>query len=171
MSWWARAVYGTLVWQERRRARRPASRRRRPPADPDDPGARAEHLETGRRGERLVYWYLRCHGYTVVARNRRPDAGAGELDLVGWDGPVLAFIEVKTRTGAETGPPETAVGAEQRNRIVNSARTYLRRLPSRDVSYRFDIASVSWHPRTGYEVRVVKDAFKDSGEGGRARRF
>ncbi|HUI41800.1 MAG TPA: YraN family protein [Terriglobia bacterium] len=172
MNWWARAVYGALVWQERRQARRAG---RRSPArvvesETAGGGRGTAHLETGRRGERLVYWYLRRNGYIVVARNRRPDAGAGELDLVGWDGPVLAFVEVKTRTTLAGGPPETTVGVEQRRRIMNSARTYLRRLPKRDVSYRFDIASVLWDPEAGYRVRLVKDAFRDAGNGPDGRR-
>jgi len=158
MSWMARLIYGALVWKERQRARhvqqagRPKSRQ----AAPED-----LHLQIGRRGETLAYWYLRRAGYTVVARNRRAGAGGGELDLVGWDGPVLAFVEVKTRTSEEAGPPETAVTAEQRRRIVKAARAYLSRLRRRDVNYRFDIASVAWDPQAGYRVRLVKDAFKD----------
>lgn len=160
MSWWARAVYGTLVWRERRDALRAKSR----DAAPFDSGKAARpdaHLETGRRGETLAYWHLRQAGYTVVARNRRPGAGEGELDIVAWDGPVLAFVEVKTRTSSDAGPPETAVLAKQRRRILQSAQTYLRRLRRRDVSYRFDIASVSWNPDVGFEVRLFKNAFRD----------
>jgi putative endonuclease len=158
MSWMARLIYGALVWKERQRARhvqragRPESRQ----AAPTD-----LHLQIGRRGETLAYWYLRRAGYTVVARNRRPGGRPGELDLVGWDGPVLAFVEVKTRTSQEAGPPETAVTAEQRRRIVKAARAYLSRIRRREVAYRFDIASVCWDPQAGFQVRLVKDAFKE----------
>jgi len=96
----------------------------------------------------------------MVARNRRPRQRSGELDLVGWDGPVLAFIEVKTRTGDEAGPPESAVSLRQQKRIVKSAQEYMKRLKPRPAGYRFDIASVLWNPAAGYQVRVVKDAFK-----------
>jgi len=160
MSWWARAVYGALVWRERRQARRAS--RERTSFQPCESGSLDNaHLATGRRGETLAYWYLRRAGYTVVARNRRPGARAGELDMVGWDGSVLAFVEVKTRTSSDAGPPELAVRADQRQRIIKAARRYLRRIPQRDVSYRFDIASVAWDPKAGYHVRLVKDAFKD----------
>ena len=153
MNWWAHAVYRVLVWRERR----DALRDRRPGLDRRD-----THLETGRRGERLVYWHLRQAGYTVVARNRRPRTREGELDIVAWDGPVLVFVEVKTRTSKEAGPPETAVLPKQRRRILQSAETYLRRLRRRDVSYRFDIASVSWSANNGFQVQVFKNAFRNS---------
>jgi putative endonuclease len=162
MSWWARMVYRTLVWRERREARRAEFRS----AEPESHGPRHvprpdAHIETGRRGERLVYWHLRQAGYTVVARNRRPGAGQGELDIVAWDGPVLAFVEVKTRSSADAGRPETTVLPKQRQRILHSPQSYLRRLGRRDISYRFDIASVFWTPAAGFQVRVFKNAFRD----------
>lgn len=160
MGWWARAVYDTLVWRERRDALR-AKLRGSAAFQPNQVARADAHLETGRRGERLAYWHLRQAGYTVVARNRRPGAREGELDLVAWDGPVLAFVEVKTRSSSDTGPPQTAVLPQQRRRILQSAQTYLRRLRQRDVSYRFDIASVSWNVDAGFEVRLFKNAFRD----------
>ena len=80
---------------------------------------------------------------------------------MGWDGPVLAFIEVKTRTSAQAGRPENAVSAEQQRRIARSALRQVRRNRRKDITYRFDIASVSWDPVAGYCVRLVKDAFRD----------
>ncbi len=160
MRWWAHAVYRTLVWRERRDALR-AKHRAAAGTGPQKTPRVDAHLETGRRGERLTYWYLRQAGYTVVARNRRPGTREGELDIVAWDGPVLAFVEVKTRTSSDAGPPETAVLPKQRRRILQSAQAYLHRLGRRDVSYRFDIASVSWTTDAGFEVRVFKNAFRD----------
>jgi putative endonuclease len=153
MSILADLMYQMLVWKERQRVRfashaRPAS------------ASEAEHLKTGARGETLVYWYLRQAGYTIVARNRRARSGAGELDLVGWDGPVLSFVEVKTRTTADGGPPEAAVSKAKQRRIARAASEYLHRLRRKPVSYRFDIASVAWNSEAGLQVRLIKDAFK-----------
>ena len=152
MSMLARLIYRALVWKERQRARRAAQA--------TVPSSEAEHLRTGQRGETIVYWYLRQAGYIVVARNRRARSGSGELDLVGWDGPVLSFVEVKTRTSAEGGPPATAVSKAQQKRIARAAGEYLRRLHRRPPSYRFDIASVAWDPNEGLQVKLIKDAFK-----------
>jgi putative endonuclease len=149
----ARLMYRSLVWKERQRARI-ATR----VATASSTGA--EHLKTGARGEMLAYWYLRQAGYTIVARNRPARSGGGELDLVGWDGPVLSFVEVKTRSSDAAGRPETAVSKAKQKRIARAASEYLRRLRRKPVNYRFDIASVAWNPEAGLQVRLIKDAFK-----------
>src|SRR6267154_2752998 len=58
----------------------------------------APHYRTGRRGEEAAYFYLRTLGYTMVARNFRSPRCRGEINLIGWEGVVLCFVEVKTRT-------------------------------------------------------------------------
>jgi putative endonuclease len=153
MSILAQLMYQTLVWKERQRARLAT---RGSPTAPSE----AEHLKTGARGETLAYWYLRQAGYTIVARNRAARSGAGEVDLIGWDGPVLSFVEVKTRMTADAGPPETAVTKAKQKRIARAANEYLRRLRRKPQSYRFDIASIGWNPEAGLQVRLIKDAFK-----------
>ena len=73
-----------------------------PHDDPALPDARIEKKEkarrTGTRGETYGYWYLRRHGYVFVAKNYMPAGAKGELDLVGYDGETLAFVEIRTRT-------------------------------------------------------------------------
>jgi hypothetical protein len=56
------------------------------------------------RGETYAYWYLRKQGYIFVARNYTPRGIKGEIDLVGYDGKTLAFVEVRTRTIREGLP-------------------------------------------------------------------
>ena len=114
----------------------------------------------GARGETLAYWYLRQAGYTIVARDWRARPGGGELDLVGWEGLTLAFVEVKTRTSQVAGPPEEAVTSNKQRRIIKGAEEYLRQLKRKPLRCRFDVVSVSLHPAKGLEVRLVKDAFK-----------
>ena len=65
-----------------------------------------QRLQDGRRGEELAYRHLRREGYRVVARNYRSRSGKGEIDLLGWDGEMLACVEVKTRKNADFGRPE-----------------------------------------------------------------
>jgi putative endonuclease len=111
----------------------------------------------GQRGEDLVHRYLRRQGFTVVARNYRPAAGGGEIDLIGWQQDRLVFVEVKTRDSEEFGAPEAAVDPEKREFIGRAARDYARRAGVAWEKVRFDIASVILGSPPRVELR--KDAF------------
>lgn len=103
---------------------------------------RAPHLATGLRGERAAYFWLRRHGYIVVARGWRSSRARGDLDLIAWQGTTLCFIEVKTRSTRAIAPAQLAVDHDKRFVLRRLARQYLRLLPSRDVETRFDILSI-----------------------------
>ena len=154
MNWLPRLIYHALVWKERQRVE--LARRK------EAPGHKDATLETGHRGETLAYWYLRQAGYIIVARNHRARHNVGELDLIGWDGPVLAFVEVKTRTTLEGGEPEEAVTGLKRQRIVRTARQYLRQNKLDEANYRFDVVTLYWEPSSGLLVRLSKGAFRPS---------
>ena len=49
----------------------------------------------GRRAETLAAWWLRLHGWRILARRVRTPVG--EVDLIARRGRVTAFIEVKAR--------------------------------------------------------------------------
>ncbi len=116
-----------------------------------------EHLRTGRRGEEAAYFYLRKHGYIVVARNWR-GGGKGEIDLIAWDGKVLCFVEVKTRGARGLVAAEAAVDMKKRDDLVRTARLYRRRLPA-GTPCRFDIVSV--YLSNPIELELMKGAFEE----------
>ena len=111
----------------------------------------------GRIGEDLAHRFLHARGCTVVARNYRTLSGSGEIDLVAWDGAKLVFVEVKTRSSDEFGPPESAVDAEKRERVQRAARDYVRRAEIAWRDTRFDIVSIVLEepPR----IEWLRDAF------------
>ena len=86
-----------------------------------------EARRTGLRRETYAYWYLRRQGYIFVARNYTPRGVKGEIDLVGCDGNMLAFVEVRTRTIREDLPalPELSVTREKQHLVVRAARRFL----------------------------------------------
>ena len=49
----------------------------------------------GRGAETLACWYLRLHGWRILARRAR--VPGGEVDVVARRGRTLAFVEVKAR--------------------------------------------------------------------------
>jgi putative endonuclease len=89
------------------------------------------HLRTGRRGEDDAYFYLRKSGFVISARNWRSPRHNGEVDLIAWDGPILCFVEVKTRTSRDVKPAEAAVDGHKQRELRIMAREYLRRLDRR----------------------------------------
>lgn len=111
----------------------------------------------GRRGEDVAHRYLRARGYTIVARNYRTRSGSGEVDLIGWDGKTLAFIEVKARRTEEFGSPDRAVNPEKQRRLLIAARDYARHAGVEWEKTRFDIVSVVWRKPEG--VTLIRDAF------------
>lgn len=121
--------------------------------------ALAGHLVTGQRGERTAFFWLRRHGYTVVARGWRSSRARGDIDLIAWQGDTLCFIEVKTRTTRAVAPAWFAVDREKRYALRRLARHYLRRLPSRDASARFDILAIYFEEGRAAEFELFTDAF------------
>jgi putative endonuclease len=119
------------------------------------------HLMTGERGEREALFYLRKLGYTVVATRWKSAKLWGDIDLVGWDGEWLCFIEVKTRGGRDAVAAESAVDREKQDMLRKMARAYLRGFPEKlraDVPVRFDVVSVYLLP-TGVEFELYRGAF------------
>lgn len=117
-----------------------------------------EHLLTGRRGEEAAYFYLRRHGYVIVARNYRSPRSRSELDLVGWDGDTLCFIEVKTRTTRDMKPAEVSVDAAKQRDLVQIAREFLRKIKT-NPPFRFDVISIYLEDGCQPEVELLKNAF------------
>jgi putative endonuclease len=118
---------------------------------------------TGVRGETFAYWYLRRHGYIFVARNYQVPGMKGEIDLIGYDGEILAFVEVKTRScdDADAGLPEDAVNKAKRHVISRMARAFLRATRTHREIYRFDILAIESRRGKRPVVRLHKDAFAE----------
>ena len=119
------------------------------------------HLATGLRGEREALFHLRKLGYTVVARRWKSAKLRGDVDLIGWDGEWLCFVEVKTRTARDMTPAESAIDRDKQEMLRRMARAYLKGFPERmrsEIPVRFDVVSV-YLQRSGIEFEVYRGAF------------
>lgn len=156
MKIFASAMYGLVRWAARNGL-----------AQQPELGGRGEQRRraghrTGVRGETFAYWYLRRHGYTIIARNYTAPGVKGEIDLVGYDGAVLAFVEVKTRAGDRSyGLPEDAVTPTKRRVLSRMARQFLAEWRLREAPYRFDVVAIEAAPGRPPAVRLHKEAFAD----------
>ena len=118
------------------------------------------HLSTGTEGEDAAFFFLRRKGYAVVARRWSCGERPGDVDLIAWRGPMLCFIEVKTRTAQDMTPAETAVDRHKRNVLRRPARLYLRQLPQETAPpVRFDVISVYAVPGQKKELVHFENAF------------
>ena len=128
--------------------------------------AKEQARRTGVRGETYAYWYLRRHGYILVARNYTAPGIKGEIDMVGYDGPVLAFVEVKTRSASDPAQPrpEEAVNWEKRRNLSRMARQFLRARHVDEASSRFDVLAIETKPGARPTIRLHKGAFGAEGK-------
>lgn len=123
--------------------------------------ARQRARRTGVRGETYAYWYLRRQGYVMIARNYAYRGMKGEVDMVGYDGATLAFVEVKTRTmaGRDFGSPEDAVNREKQRNLSRIARQFLREYRTGGAPFRFDILAIEAPSGQRPIARLHKGAF------------
>jgi len=137
---------------------------------------RAPHFDLGQRGEGLAIEHLERAGYRIVAanfilpigRNMRGVTVNAEIDVVGYDGPTLCFVEVKTRSSEEFAPPQTNVDLRKRRQIARAARGYRRLLGLMAEPYRYDVVTVVLPPegtqtRATTRIELLKNFWTDAG--------
>jgi putative endonuclease len=118
------------------------------------------HLLTGIEGEDAARSYLQRKEYIVVARRWSSGNLPGDLDLIAWRGPLLCFVEVKTRTAHDMAPAEAAIDTHKRNVLRRLARHYVRQLPGETTpQVRFDVVSVYLLPGAAPEFTHFENAF------------
>ena len=126
----------------------------------------------GRTGEEAAYWHLRDGGFIMVENNYRPEGLRGEIDLIGWDGDVLVFVEVKTRQSTGVMMPEAAIDRDKQRNMIAAAQQYRRRANLLERPYRFDVVSVTVasgdDARASSKMKIehFRDAFRDESAAG-----
>ena len=107
-------------------------------------------------GEAQAEAYLVNQGYRIAARRYR--CRYGELDLVAERGDILAFVEVKLRSGRWEAPRE-AVTVRKQEKLRRAAEHYLLEHPC-DLQPRFDVAEVWGGPdMDGTRIEYYENAF------------
>ena len=110
----------------------------------------------GELGERIAARYLERSGWLIVARRFR--SGRRDIDLIVQRGDLIAFVEVKARSGDEFGDPVEAVNHRKQRELVKSAQTWIDRHGRAGEAYRFDVMGILLKERQVF-VRHVPGAF------------
>ena len=113
----------------------------------------------GSQGEQAAADYLTRQGYRICARNFR--VPAGEIDIVAAKQELVVFVEVKTRRGLGCGTPAQAVTYHKQQKIIQTARWFLRQRHLEDRCLcRFDVVEVYARPVGDWEIRHIPGAFE-----------
>jgi|SRR6056297_721856 len=103
-------------------------------------GERREREQRGRQAEDRAAAFLEAQGYTILAHRLRTPSG--EVDLIAYQPPVLAFVEVKARASA--GRSLFSLSERQAARIAAAAEFFLAEHPEHaDSLVRLDLIAVS----------------------------
>lgn len=113
--------------------------------------------EFGKSGEEAAARYLEKKKFRIVKRNFR--FLKGEIDIIAYDRQTLVFIEVKARKSNEFGPPEESVTPSKQRQIKRVAKGFLAKNNLHDVECRFDVISLSFNEKNGYQINHLQDAF------------
>jgi putative endonuclease len=110
----------------------------------------------GETGERIAERWLKRHGWRIMQRRFR--SGHRDIDLIAEKDSVVAFVEVKARTGVEFGDLVEAVNWRKQRELTRSALVWISRHGRPTDSYRFDVIGVLVS-QDGARVRHVENAF------------
>jgi Predicted endonuclease distantly related to archaeal Holliday junction resolvase len=126
--------------------------------------------ERGERGEKLAYEFLLQRNYRIVCanfkvpvgRNRRGAIVTGEIDLIAYDGNMLCFIEVKTRSTDEFASPLAAVDLRKQRQIIRAARAYRKIFHLQNARVRYDVVSIVLKNEAKPEIELHRGFFDES---------
>ena len=116
----------------------------------------ADHIEFGRKGEKIAAQYLLQKGFHLLHRNWHHRNQ--EIDLVMTDQQELVIVEVKSRHAAVQERMDEAISFQKIRFLVNAAEAYINRYQI-DKEIRFDVVSIIFQANQQYELNHIRNAF------------
>ena len=95
---------------------------------------------TGLLGEKLAKSFLQKKGYRILTINYR--CRGGEIDIIASHKHVIVFIEVRAKTILDFGIPEESVTSIKKNRLIQTALTYLNLTDRMQAQWRIDFIAL-----------------------------
>ncbi len=116
----------------------------------------ARHNRTGNQGELMAARHLAEKGFAIRHQNWRHSYW--EVDIIASKGPVLHFIEVKTRRTRKFGNPEESVSRQKIRHLINAAEEYLYQHPEWK-RIQFDVLAISIIKNEAVEYFLIEDVY------------
>ncbi len=113
------------------------------------------HNEFGKFGEEMAAKYLINNGYRIRYRNYRYQKA--EIDIIAQKGPILAVVEVKSRSSDYLQEIAETVNQKKMGLLVSAADHYVTE-EDLDVNVRFDIITILKSGQD-FEINHLEDAF------------
>lgn len=122
-------------------------------------------IEKGSIGENAAAGFLVSRGYKIIERNFR--SHYGEIDIIAFQGDMLAFVEVKMRHQGSLTRPCEAVTKLKQSRILKTAHIFLTVRGSAYEKYfkRFDVIEVISDIKTNKAISInhIENAYTQGG--------
>lgn len=109
-------------------------------------------------GEALAAREIERRGWAVVARKYR--VGRREVDIIARRGDVVAFVEVKTRSGTSYGHPFEAIDRRKQRQVAGVAEAWLTHYGSPADACRFDAVAILPGAEGVPAVQYLEDAWR-----------
>jgi putative endonuclease len=112
--------------------------------------------DIGALGEQYAVELLQNKSYRILERNWR--WRRAEIDIIAWDGEILVFVEVKTRSYLQHGRPEEAIRGKKLQMLEQAAGAYMRKI-NHEWEVRFDSVSVQLFRDGTYAITHHEDIY------------
>ncbi|HLV76640.1 MAG TPA: YraN family protein [Marinobacter sp.] len=112
----------------------------------------------GTHYEGVAARYLMSRGVQILERNVYNRGG--EIDLIGMDGGVLVFFEVRFRKADSLVDPASSITRAKQQRLLRAAAFYLHRHGLWDHLSRIDVVGISPGSTSKYRVQWIRNAIQ-----------
>ena len=115
--------------------------------------------EVGKLGEKAAQKFLRKRGYRIRELGFR--CPRGEIDIIAQHKDHLVFVEVRTKTSLEFGPPEESLTQAKRKHLITSALTYASTHENLPSLWRIDVVAIELDDRGRTKrIELIENAFE-----------
>jgi putative endonuclease len=106
--------------------------------------------QLGKEGEDKGVRYLKSLGYKILTRNFH--SRFGEIDIVAQEKDTIVFVEVKTRSDNEYGPPEESITPWKLARLLKACQYFCLKNNINNSPLRLDVLAIE-----NLDIRHIKN--------------